>query len=64
MPFRIRGGEDVEKSFIAEAGDLGIQGIAGHRSVGGIRLSLYNSITVKEVETVASFMIKFAKKCS
>jgi phosphoserine aminotransferase len=35
VTFRIEGGEDVEKRFVKLAGEKGIKGVSGHRSVGG-----------------------------
>jgi len=54
--------EDLEKRFVAEAGQLGLAGLKGHRSVGGIRASLYNAFPKKGVEVLVSFMEDFAKK--
>jgi phosphoserine aminotransferase len=54
--------EDLEAKFIAEAKAEGIIGIKGHRSVGGIRVSNYNSHDEKDTEAVASFMKRFIEK--
>lgn len=53
--------EEMEKKFIAEAKDNGIIGVKGHRSVGGIRFSLYNAVTVEDVEKTVEVMEKFRK---
>ena len=54
--------EDLEKKFIAEAKSAGFVGLKGHRSVGGIRVSLYNAITLEAAEKLAEFMETFKKK--
>lgn len=54
--------EELEKKFIADAAQAGFGGLKGHRSVGGIRISIYNAMSLKGVEEVNSFMIDFAKK--
>ena len=53
--------EDLEKEFIAEAKKNGIIGVKGHRSVGGIRFSIYNAMTIKAVEKTVEFMENFRK---
>ncbi len=60
--FRVAGGnETVEKQFVQEAAAAGSVGLAGHRSVGGIRVSLYNAVTVAAVESLAGFMSEFQR---
>ncbi len=54
--------EDLEKQFVSEATKAGLDGLKGHRSVGGIRASLYNAFPKKGVETLVSFMKEFARK--
>jgi phosphoserine aminotransferase len=54
--------EDLEKQFVAEALTEGMIGLKGHRSVGGCRASVYNSMPVEGAETLASFMREFALK--
>jgi phosphoserine aminotransferase len=54
--------EELEKKFITEAANVGIQGIKGHRSVGGCRASIYNAVPLEAVEVLAGFMKEFAKK--
>ena len=51
--------EDLEKKFLIEAIEKGILGLNGHRSEGGIRISLYNSVTDEMVEYLSEFMDKF-----
>jgi phosphoserine aminotransferase len=54
--------EDLEKQFVSEATKAGLDGLKGHRSVGGIRASLYNAFPKKGVEALVSFMKDFAQK--
>lgn len=54
--------EALEKQFVEEAKAAGMVGLAGHRSVGGIRASTYNAIGVEECEALASFMNDFAQR--
>ncbi len=53
--------EDLEKKFVAEALENGMLGLKGHRSVGGIRASIYNAVPLEAVERLADFMKKFEK---
>lgn len=53
--------EELEKSFIDKAKEQGMIGIKGHRSVGGIRVSLYNAQTIKSADKMAAFMDAFKK---
>jgi len=60
--FRVaRGDAEVEKRFVAEATKAGMVGVAGHRSVGGMRVSLYNAVTRDAVEALVSFMREFER---
>jgi phosphoserine aminotransferase len=60
--FRVAGGEDsIEKKFAAEAAAAGLVGTPGHRSVGGMRVSLYNAVEPAAVEALASFMREFQR---
>jgi phosphoserine aminotransferase len=61
--FRIAGGyEAAEKRFAAEAAEAGIAGVAGHRSVGGMRISIYNAVTLDAVEGLVAFMREFQRR--
>lgn len=58
--FRVSGGnEALEKQFAAEATKAGLIGTAGHRSVGGMRVSLYNAVTPESVQALVAFMHEF-----
>ena len=53
---------EIEKRFLAEAQTAGFSGLAGHRSTGGIRASIYNGLTLSAVEQLAGFMEDFERK--
>ena len=59
IPFRVKSDEELEKKFIAQATKENLYDLAGHRSVGGCRASLYNAMTVEGVEALIAFMKKF-----
>jgi phosphoserine aminotransferase len=59
--FRVSGDESIEKQFGTEASAAGLVGTSGHRSVGGMRISLYNAVTLKAVEALTSFMREFQR---
>ncbi len=50
------------QTFIKEAEKLGMVQLKGHRSVGGMRASIYNAVPVEGVQALASFMKQFAAK--
>lgn len=52
----------LEDAFVAQAEAAGLVGMKGHRSAGGIRVSLYNAVAIEDVKALTSFMIAFAKK--
>jgi len=54
--------EELEKKFTAEATAQGLDGLKGHRSVGGIRASIYNAFPRAGVEALVSFMKDFERK--
>lgn len=53
--------EELEKKFIAETKAAGLNGLKGHRTVGGCRASMYNAMPVEGAEKLASFMADFKK---
>ncbi len=57
----VTGDADLDAKFAAEASDNNIKNIKGHRSVGGMRASIYNAMPKEGVEALVSFMEKFAK---
>ncbi|HEY3268933.1 MAG TPA: 3-phosphoserine/phosphohydroxythreonine transaminase [Armatimonadota bacterium] len=56
------GSEEQEKAFLAKAKDAGFVGLAGHRSVGGVRASTYNACPVEACEALVQFMQDY--RCS
>ncbi len=54
--------EDLEKTFAKEATAAGLDGLKGHRSVGGIRASLYNAFPEAGVDALVGFMQEFEQK--
>jgi phosphoserine aminotransferase len=56
--------EELEKKLIAEALSAGFSGLKGHRSVGGLRASIYNAFPTKGVEDLVEFMKDFQAKNS
>jgi len=55
--------EALEKRFLDESRKNGMVGLKGHRSVGGIRASLYNAVELAWVEELARFMKDFVTRC-
>lgn len=53
--------EDLEKKFVAEALENNLSGVKGHRSVGGMRASIYNAMPIEGAELLADFMNRFRK---
>jgi phosphoserine aminotransferase len=51
----------LDDVFVAEAAKRGIMGLKGHRNVGGMRISLYNAVTVEDVDALVSFLEDFAR---
>jgi phosphoserine aminotransferase len=54
--------EALEDKFVSEGKKAGMIGLKGHRSVGGIRVSAYNAVTVSNIQSLVSFMETFAKE--
>lgn len=52
---------ELEAKFIAEATAIGLDGLKGHRSIGGCRASIYNAFPREGVEKLVDFMEKFTK---
>jgi phosphoserine aminotransferase len=61
VTFRLPG-EELEKQFVAEATAAGMVGLAGHRSVGGIRASIYNAMDQAGCDALAQFMGEFLRR--
>jgi phosphoserine aminotransferase len=54
--------EDLEKKFAQEATAAGLDGLKGHRSVGGMRASIYNAFPEAGVDALVEFMREFERK--
>jgi phosphoserine aminotransferase len=54
--------EDLEKAFLKEAQAAGLDGLKGHRSVGGLRASIYNACSAQAVQALAGFMSEFKRR--
>lgn len=54
--------EALEETFVKEASALKMKGLKGHRSVGGIRASIYNAFPMEGIDTLVAFMKEFEKK--
>lgn len=61
LTFRLRAGADAEKALLAQAEKQGIVGLKGHRSVGGLRASIYNAVPRESVEALARLLEAFAE---
>jgi len=61
VPFTLAKPE-LEKTFVAEAAREGLANLEGHRSVGGMRASLYNAMPIEGVEALVSFMAEFERR--
>ncbi|XP_031426921.1 phosphoserine aminotransferase [Clupea harengus] len=65
VPFRVgssQGDDALEKKFLDGAAKLGMISLKGHRSVGGVRASLYNAVTVEDAQALANYMSRFLKE--
>lgn len=56
----VTGNADLDKKFASEASAAGLKNLKGHRSVGGMRASIYNAMPYEGVEKLVAFMKKFA----
>jgi phosphoserine aminotransferase len=54
--------KELEEKFCAEAAREGFDGLKGHRSVGGIRASVYNAFPIEGAEKLSEFMREFSQK--
>lgn len=61
VPF-VTGDKELDAKFIKEASAAGFVNLKGHRSVGGMRASIYNAMPIKGVEALVAFMKKFEKE--
>jgi phosphoserine aminotransferase len=56
------GNEALEEKFAKEATKAGFDGLKGHRSVGGLRASIYNAMSMEGIQSLVGFMKDFEKK--
>ena len=61
VTFRLKS-EDLEKRFVQDAAGEGLDGLKGHRSVGGIRASIYNAFPEAGIDTLVDFMREFERR--
>ena len=61
VPF-VTGSEELDAKFVKEAKEAGLENLKGHRSVGGMRASIYNAMPIEGVEKLVAFMKEFEKK--
>jgi phosphoserine aminotransferase len=54
--------EELENQFAKQAKKNGLVGLKGHRSVGGMRASLYNTLSLESAQTLAEFMREFQRE--
>ena len=61
VPF-VTGNEELDAKFVKEAKTAGLENLKGHRSVGGMRASIYNAMPIEGVEKLVEFMKKFEEE--
>ncbi len=61
VPF-VTGDEELDAKFVAEAKAAGFENLKGHRTVGGMRASIYNAMPIEGVEKLVAFMKKFEEE--
>ena len=61
VPF-VTGDAELDAKFIKEAKEAGLENLKGHRSVGGMRASIYNAMPYEGVEALTAFMKKFEEE--
>ena len=58
----VTGNADLDAKFVKEAKEAGLESLKGHRSVGGMRASIYNAMPIEGVEALVAFMKKFEEE--
>lgn len=58
----VTGSEELDARFVKEAKEAGLISLKGHRSVGGMRASIYNAMPIEGVKALVAFMKKFEKE--
>ena len=61
VPF-VTGDEELDARFVKEAKEAGLENLKGHRTVGGMRASIYNAMPIEGVQALVEFMKKFEEE--
>lgn len=61
VPF-VTGNEELDAKFVKESKEAGLENLKGHRTVGGMRASIYNAMPLEGVEALVAFMKKFEEE--
>ena len=61
IPF-VTGDEEMDKKFVKAAEAAGFVNLKGHRTVGGMRASIYNAMPIQGIQDLVDFMGKFEKE--
>ena len=61
VPF-VTGNEELDAKFVKEAKEAGFENLKGHRTVGGMRASIYNAMPIEGVQKLVEFMKKFEEE--
>ena len=61
VPF-VTGDADLDAKFVKEAKEAGFENLKGHRTVGGMRASIYNAMPAEGIDKLVDFMEKFRKE--
>ena len=61
VPF-VTGDQDLDAKFVKEAKEAGLENLKGHRTVGGMRASIYNAMPIEGVKKLVEFMKKFEEE--
>ena len=61
VPF-VTGSAELDAAFVKAAAEAGLVNLKGHRSVGGMRASIYNAMPLEGVKTLVEFMRKFEEE--
>ena len=58
----VTGQPDLDKRFVAASTEAGLSGLKGHRSVGGMRASIYNAVPEAAVQALVDYMQEFEQQ--
>ena len=61
VPF-VTGDEELDKKFVAESKAAGLENLKGHRTVGGMRASIYNAMPIEGVQALVDFLKKYEEE--